>query len=218
MKSTLVVGVVTALSFVGCGGDSSEVGPASSEIEGRSVSVEPILQLGGAGAAGPEQFTNVRWVTRLSNGEIVVLERATAELRFFDETGAHIRATGRRGQGPGEFSNRALKLARAGGDTLLVLDWPQTGLMYFSPAGQYVRSERVDYMQARMFGASLCPDDVPIPMDGSILGCISPNRPIRTEAPSIAEQRGYLVGWCEYCQNLKAQIPSARCYRLKVTT
>jgi hypothetical protein len=177
---------------VGCGRESGTEGSATAgtgQLSGWSVSPAPVVTLGGTGATGEDQFTTVDWVTRLSSGEIVVLEQADSELRFFDETGVHIRTVGRRGDGPGEFSNRPLKLSRTYGDTLLVVDWPRTGVMVFGSDGRYVRSERLEYMRVSAeLGAGLCPNDVPILADGSVLGCSRVSAPTLTEAPAIAAQ------------------------------
>ena len=42
---------------------------------------------------------------RLSDGRIVIANRMTHEIRYFDSTGTWIRSSGRKGQGPGEFSD-----------------------------------------------------------------------------------------------------------------
>lgn len=189
----ILVSWLPALCLFGCIGDSTvgEHGTQGAhEIPGWKVSSDPVVRLGGVEATGEDQFTKVEWATRLSNGEILVLEQQSAELRFFDRSGTHLRTVGRRGDGPGEFSNRPLKLSRGRGDTVFVLDWPRTGIMIFSPDGQFLRSEKMDYMHAsRGLGAGLCPDDVPIFPDGSVLGCMPLQLRMLTDAPSIAEQK-----------------------------
>ena len=83
MNRGIAVSWLSALCLVGCARDSA-VGNMESqeafEIAGWKVSSEPVVRLGGNAAIGEDEFTNVEWATRLSNGEILVLEQASAEL------------------------------------------------------------------------------------------------------------------------------------------
>ncbi len=83
------------------------------------VEAEPFLSIGGASADPPAMFNNVTQATRLSDGRIVILESEVSGLRFFDSEGQHLRTSGGRGEGPGEFEYAAT-FVRLPGDTLLV--------------------------------------------------------------------------------------------------
>ena len=69
----------------------------------------------------------------------------TAELRFFDPSGAFVRSVGTVGGGPGEFSqeNTIRALARRPGDSLLTWDIYGQKLSLFDPAGEFVRASRL---------------------------------------------------------------------------
>jgi hypothetical protein len=75
---------------------------------------------------------------RLSNGNVIVPQRM--ELRVFDSMGRFVRAIGREGQGPGEFSRANHMVFRGPGDTIVAFDPGQTRLSFFDSAGKFVRS------------------------------------------------------------------------------
>lgn len=60
--------------------------------------------LGGIRAEGPFAFYNVAGVVVLANGEIVVGDGASSELRYFSEEGLFLRRVGGVGRGPGEIN------------------------------------------------------------------------------------------------------------------
>ena len=155
-------GVALALSLFlhGCGGDFGQSRAVVSDsagvriVENRdaegdrtsewSVSPEATLRLGGTSATEEaEQFSELKGVTRLTGGEVVVLEGSLSELRFFSEEGEHVRTIGGKGEGPGEFGG-AESFIRLAGDSLLVRDTRRSSLVLFAPDGNYVQSEPVD--------------------------------------------------------------------------
>lgn len=69
-----------------------------------TVAPKPVVEVGGANGAGPTELLHITGLVRLSNGNIVVANMATNELRFFDATGKYLKAAGRSGGGPGEFA------------------------------------------------------------------------------------------------------------------
>ena len=54
------------------------------------------------------------------NGRLVVTNGGSADVRYYAADGAHLRTTGRRGQGPGEFQRPGLLLPLAGVSVLVV--------------------------------------------------------------------------------------------------
>lgn len=68
----------------------------------------------------PYQFTTVRNPLYLSDGRIVLCEKAANEIRIYDASGKHLKTFGRKGDGPGEFREIA-SMARLAGDTIAVL-------------------------------------------------------------------------------------------------
>jgi hypothetical protein len=96
---------------------------------------QPVVEIGGADATGPAMFTRAWGVARATTGEIVVSDEPTQELRVFSATGKHLRTFGRRGEGPGEFSQiRGIVIY---GDTVYPIDTEQTTA--FTLGGRLVR-------------------------------------------------------------------------------
>ena len=66
-------------------------------------------------------------------------EGLAAEIRVFDDDGAHLRTFGRRGEGPGEFAN-LWTIAELPGDTIVAID-PRGGrVSLFTSSGTFARS------------------------------------------------------------------------------
>jgi hypothetical protein len=111
----------------------------TAEAPGLVLSVEPVMQVGAVEGAPEEQLDQVRGVVRLSGGRVAVANGATGEIRFYGADGRFILATGRSGQGPGEFG-RLWGLWRLPGDTLAAYDGQLRRISLFSPAGGFLRS------------------------------------------------------------------------------
>jgi len=68
-----------------------------------------------------QELDGVQSARRLADGRIVVANSGTSALLLFDSAGAFVRAIGRKGEGPGEFSG-SMHIFRAPGDSLAVYD------------------------------------------------------------------------------------------------
>ena len=102
------------------------------------VSPEPVVDIDGSG--GPEyEFGRVAGVVRLTDGRIVAADQQALQLRFYDSTGHHLKSVGRKGQGPGEFTDLST-VSRLPGDTLAVDI--RMGASLFTPTGTFVRNVR----------------------------------------------------------------------------
>lgn len=109
---------------------------------------KPALDLGVRTGGGPTQFFRVYGIARLSNGDLVVANAGTDQLRFFTQSGRFIREVGGRGGGPGEFSGIIFWLFRRA-DTLLAVDNSGQANL-FAPDGHYVRSLAYPLVQGVM--------------------------------------------------------------------
>lgn len=98
----------------------------------------PLLDIGGREEPGHDLF-RVGGGARLADGRIVVINRGSGELRVFDSAGRYQRAIGRRGEGPGEFSNAISWIQVLPGDTLFVLDGQYERGTFFAPSGEFIR-------------------------------------------------------------------------------
>ena len=107
------------------------------------LSQEPALIIGDNEEDENHWFTSFRGMGRLSDGSVVAVDRGTAEVRVFDDTGQFIRSMGRRGNGPGEFGD-AFILWVTGGDTLWVGDTRPWRYNVFTAQGDFVRQVRLD--------------------------------------------------------------------------
>lgn len=79
------------------------------------IGAEPALSIGSVSGGGPNQLFRVLDATRLPDGRIVIANAGSSELRVFHPDGSHAATWGRRGEGPGEFTN--------GSPTIVAL-WP----------------------------------------------------------------------------------------------
>lgn len=131
------------------------------------VEAEPYLSIGGVSAAPPAQFTVVTQATRFGDGRLVVLENETSELRFFDAEGEHLRTTGGRGEGPGEFQY-ASTFARLPGHTLLVEAIDR--YISFASNGDYVGEWRIDSSDLIARKRAACSPSALL-ADGSLFHC-----------------------------------------------
>jgi hypothetical protein len=82
----------------------------------------PRLDLLRSGAGAPYEFSGVKDATLLPDGRLVVLDDASHQVRFFGEDGAFLAATGREGDGPGDFQ-RAQDVFPLAGDSVGVFDY-----------------------------------------------------------------------------------------------
>ena len=112
--------------------------PAWRDRDAWTLDTAPLVDIGGTDE--PEyDLVQIGDAVRLSDGRIAVFTNATANLRIYDSTGAHLVTTGRSGDGPGEF--RAVEtVERVAGDTLLAYDYLLRRMNVISPDGEVVAS------------------------------------------------------------------------------
>ena len=116
--------------------------PASSEAT-CTFSEEPVLVIGDNEEDDNQWFSSIRGMGRLSDGSVVAVDYASAEVRIFDASGRHLRSMGRRGEGPGEFTNPFILWVTAG-DTLWVGNYRPWSYTVFTAQGQFVRRIRLE--------------------------------------------------------------------------
>lgn len=89
--------------------------------DGWTLAAEPAVTIG-AVEGNPEYLLDiVTGATRLADGRIVISDRGSNSVRFYDSTGEFLTSVGRSGEGPGEYVwIRALW--RCGGDSIFVFD------------------------------------------------------------------------------------------------
>ena len=112
--------------------------PAWDASEPWQLSEEPRLTIGVLAGNPAYEFSDIRGVSRLTDGRIAVADNGAHELRVFDLTGAHVASAGRLGGGPGEF-RRLTWMGVLEGDTIVVYDQPQRRVSVFDAAARHVR-------------------------------------------------------------------------------
>ncbi|MDE2826690.1 MAG: hypothetical protein OXL40_05175 [Bacteroidota bacterium] len=116
--------------------------PASSEAT-CTFSEKPVLIIGDNEEDDNQWFSSIRGMGRLSDGSVVAVDRASAEVRIFDASGRHLRSMGQRGEGPGEFTDAFILWVTAG-DTLWVGNSYPWSYTVFTAQGQFVRRIRLE--------------------------------------------------------------------------
>jgi len=153
----LALGTVVSLAIAGCGESNSgdESGPLARDSAGVAivtngaeaggpnggwtVAAAPSLDIGG-GDKGPDyEFTQIVGVVRLADGRIAVANAGSSQVRFYGADGSFLMASGRAGEGPGEFQMIG-GLWRGAGDSLLVADLRLQRLSVLDADGGYARA------------------------------------------------------------------------------
>lgn len=98
---------------------------------------EPVVELG-SGDQVAEEFTSIRGAVRLADGNILLAEGGSNELRLFDAEGTYLATWARKGQGPGEFSGISFPMLGVG-DSIFVVDAQPQRTAVFAPDGRFAR-------------------------------------------------------------------------------
>ncbi|MXW08895.1 MAG: hypothetical protein F4X47_16000 [Gammaproteobacteria bacterium] len=147
---------------------ATAVAPVWGPDEGWTVESEPLLEIGTVTGAPEYLFTDVVAAVRLSNGDIVVAERAASELRRYDAAGNFLWRAGRSGEGPGEF--RSLDFVGiTDGDSLVTYDGALLRAQLFDPQGGLVRSFRVAVTEGEAAGRAIAADKAVGIVDGLLV-------------------------------------------------
>jgi hypothetical protein len=125
-------GFICVLLFGCAGGDAPSGGSLSIAVDTVGATeyvrvqgeppvwrLEPVVTIGSLDE-GPAAFGRVSSIMADADGNIYVADGQAAEIRVFDQSGAHVRTIGRRGAGPAEF--RSLYAMAWLSDTIAVLD------------------------------------------------------------------------------------------------
>lgn len=101
-----------------------------------TVPDRPVLTIGRAGDPDYE-FFGIASVLGLGSGGVVVADRGSRELRYYDAEGTFLRAVGGSGEGPDELGFLSTVWLGAG-DTILAMDPNRRRLVRFGPEGGFV--------------------------------------------------------------------------------
>jgi len=98
------------------------------------------LSIGKAEGQEGYMFNRIQDIAVDDNGDIYAADSQATQIRVFDPKGKFLRTIGRKGQGPGEFTGIHSIQITANKELMLYDDW-QHRLVYFSLAGQFIRSK-----------------------------------------------------------------------------
>src|SRR5690606_27543575 len=163
IRRSVVLSVLAVSGMAGCGGepgarddesvvlqhDSAGVSISSSTMPawetGAAWHVEaiPLVSVGAVDGDARRLFNGVVAVRRLSNDAILVADGGSAELRFFDQSGAPIGQVGGRGEGPGEFGLLA-HVALGGRDSIVAIDALRPRISAFSEDGELIGTRTLE--------------------------------------------------------------------------
>ena len=147
---------------------ATAIEPLWGSDEGWTVESEPLLEIGTITGALEYQFTDVVAAVRLSNGDIVVAERAASELRSYDAAGNFLWRAGRSGEGPGEFRSLDF-VGTTAGDSLVTYDGALLRVQLFDPQGRVARSYRVAITEGEAPGQVTLADKAVGVVDGLLI-------------------------------------------------
>jgi hypothetical protein len=103
--------------------------------EAWTVESTSVLVIHGNRPDSTPQLEQVVGAFRRSDGVMVVGDRGTSSIKYFDETGRLVRTVGRKGKGPGEFEYLAWVKA-CGADSVFAYDITNRYVTVFSGEGQ----------------------------------------------------------------------------------
>lgn len=133
--------ICATLVMAGCGpGDGAETALETS-TESCRAEASPTFSVGGI-APPAHTFGDVADAGRLSDGQIVVVDRQARSVSIFNAQAELIRTLGREGEGPGEFLDPIGVVVK--GNTVLVWDWDQLRVTEFDLVSDEVNVYRVE--------------------------------------------------------------------------
>jgi hypothetical protein len=112
--------------------------PALSGSQAWSLAAVPELAIGSE-ADSTQQLYRVRGSARLASGRLAIANAGSSQIRIYDSAGNMIRAFGREGSGPGEFSYLD-GIWPLPGDSVLAWDGDHQQLHTFDELGRHVRT------------------------------------------------------------------------------
>ena len=149
LAASLVVGALCGCAAEGAGigaitvRDSSGVAIVENDLARLNaqcrMDAAPTLSIGVEEGSEEYVLGSVAGAVRLSDGRIVLANRGTRQLRYYDSTGRFIRSSGREGEGPGEF-RQPFYLHLLPGDTVYAGDFRPFRFLVFAPDGEWVRT------------------------------------------------------------------------------
>jgi hypothetical protein len=174
--------------------------PAWPEGEGWRLSPELVLTIGLAQGAEEYELYDVASALQVGTGEVAVACGGTNQVRFYDSTGAFLRAVGRAGSGPGEY-RLMWDMWRMGSDSLALFDYGNARMTVMGARGEFGRTFALTEVPGRA---------LPIPVgpfaDGSFLGASHDLGREEPQAGGVFRGAVLLVRWSPDGDLLETQV------------
>lgn len=143
--------ILFVLAVSACGGErpgeEETAGPPLSEgsppFPEWALDTAAGVRLGVAEGAPELQFSRVAYAARLSDGNFVVVDGASSEVRWFSADGDFLVRAGGRGEGPGELL-RVVAATLTPEDSVVLYDSRNQRLTWFGPQGSFSRTRRLE--------------------------------------------------------------------------
>ncbi|UCD24528.1 MAG: hypothetical protein JSW51_01015 [Gemmatimonadota bacterium] len=143
--------------------------PLWSYAESWSVSDEARVTIGVLDGAAAYQLHDVVAAKLQSEGDIVLVDGGTREVRLYDSAGTFLKELGGPGSGPGEFEYPVQVLVTAG-DTISVWDDALARVTRFNPQGELLDIRTVDRGQiAKAIDPPMYPGTARLLPDGNLM-------------------------------------------------
>lgn len=113
--------------------------PAWAEGAGWRIVDSPLVSIGGVAGDPAYDLNQINSVVQLGDGRVAVAVAGASEVRYYDASGTHLKTSGRRGGGPGEFQTIG-GFYPAAGDSMLVFDILSRRLTLLDGAGAVART------------------------------------------------------------------------------
>lgn len=111
---------------------------------GWRIDPAPSLDIGVESGEEPYQLNRVFDAMRLPDGSVLVGNSGSSEIRVYGADGRYRRAIGRRGNGPGEFSElSSVRFNRLPDGTIVAYDGGNLRVHHFDSSGTYLRTVRI---------------------------------------------------------------------------
>jgi len=162
--------------------------------KGWTVADTPSVTIGGLEGEAAADMSGITGVVRLSDGRLAVANGGGPDIRFFDPTGAHLRTSGRKGSGPGEFQTMA-GMFGFDGDSLLVADMMTRRMTVLGPDGGAAREFTLGGAGGMQVGEQSVSLAIPVGAfpDGSVLGMAQAFRINQAPAGAYRDTAAYVV-------------------------
>ena len=119
---------------------------------------EPLVRVGLLDGPDEYLFSNIEGGVRLEDGNIVVADEQSYEIRMFDARGRHVWTSGRQGQGPGEYGGVRL-LRGCPGTAITVFDWHLDRITRLDRDGKVIDTRTLAGTGVQPYGSPTCSPD-----------------------------------------------------------